>query len=319
MIKEAFLEAAESLFDDFKNKLEIISDITDVQLSRNTVMRLCKVMGEDLTTNSTQLTIYKLVSITTDGAPVMTGCINGFIALCKSDDDFPEFVWSQLEESEAEHTDLLLHTDVRWLSRGKFLQRFGDLLFEIKEFLPSKDAEYKQFEDKVWLLDLAFLTNVTVRLNELNLALQGKDKNIVQMISSVTAFKQKLKLLSSQLQRHKLRNFKNMMSELKSQGKAPAHDSGRYIEQVYKIITEFDRRFQDFAVLEPVATFLCFSFGVEVDVDEIATKIASLFHMETSAVESEILTLQSDLQIEGIGGRLLEPYRGGKISKYEKN
>ena len=70
------------------------------------------------------------------------------------------------------------HTDVRWLSRGKFLQRFRDLLFEIEEFLASKDAEYEQLQDKVWLLNLAFLTNVTVRLNELNFELQGKYTNI---------------------------------------------------------------------------------------------------------------------------------------------
>lgn len=57
----------------------------------------------------------------------------------------------QLEEGEAEHTDLLQHMDVRWLSRGTFLQRFRELLFEIKEFLASKVAEYEQLEDKVWL------------------------------------------------------------------------------------------------------------------------------------------------------------------------
>jgi len=39
---------------------------------------------------------------------------------------------THLEEAEAEHTDLLLHTDVRWLSRGRFLERFRELLPEIK-------------------------------------------------------------------------------------------------------------------------------------------------------------------------------------------
>ena len=39
------------------------------------------------------------------------------------------------------------------------------------------------------------------------------------MISTVTAFKQKLKLVSLQLQQHQLRNFKNMASELQKQGK----------------------------------------------------------------------------------------------------
>ena len=42
--------------------------------------------------NSTQLPIYKPVFITTDGAPAMTGRINGFIALCKSNVDFPDFL-----------------------------------------------------------------------------------------------------------------------------------------------------------------------------------------------------------------------------------
>jgi len=31
---------------------------------------------------------------------------------------------AHLDENNAEHTDLLLHTDVRWVSRGKSLARF---------------------------------------------------------------------------------------------------------------------------------------------------------------------------------------------------
>ena len=77
----------------------------------------------------------------------------------------------------AEHTDLLLHTDVRWLSRGTFLERFSELLPEINEFLKrSNHAEYAQLEDSQWLLDLAFLTDLTGNLNNLNLELQGKKK-----------------------------------------------------------------------------------------------------------------------------------------------
>ena len=65
---------------------------------------------------------------------------------------------AHLEENDAEHTDLLLHTNVRWLSRGTFLGRFMELLPEIKDFLKlSKYVDYHtKLEDHQWLLDLSF-------------------------------------------------------------------------------------------------------------------------------------------------------------------
>ena len=56
--------------------------------------------------------------------------------------------------------------------------RFWELLPEVKEFLrQSKDAVYAQLDDKQWLMDLAFLTDLTGILNELSLELQGKKQN----------------------------------------------------------------------------------------------------------------------------------------------
>ena len=116
------------------------------------------------------------------------------------------FFRTHLEKAEVELIDLLLHTDVRWLSRGRFLERLGELLPEIKElFKQFIDAEYAQLEDEQLLLDLAFLTDFTALINELNLELQKKEKNIVDMISSVNPFKCKLQLPSTKLQRHDLR------------------------------------------------------------------------------------------------------------------
>jgi hypothetical protein len=51
------------------------------------------------------------------------------------------------------------------------------------------ELELEQELDEVsWLLDLAFLTDITSKLNEVNLELQGKDRNISSMISVVNAF-----------------------------------------------------------------------------------------------------------------------------------
>lgn len=51
------------------------------------------------------------------------------------------FLQRWLEKTGAEHTYLLLHTNVRWLRKGTFLMRFTDLLDH--DFLKlSKLAEY---------------------------------------------------------------------------------------------------------------------------------------------------------------------------------
>lgn len=156
MIKECFIEAADSLFGNFKNKTEIISAIKDLQLSRQTVTRRIEIINQDLynqtlkectyfslqfdestdAKDSAQLCIftrmvfpdmsvkenfltmitlkettrgadiynafwlfaqnfnlplYKLMCITIDGAPAMTGKHSGFIVLCRANDDFPHF------------------------------------------------------------------------------------------------------------------------------------------------------------------------------------------------------------------------------------
>jgi len=408
IVKEAFLEAAESLFCDFENKSDIISAITDMQLSRNTVTRRVveissnlknqlmidienctafslqadestdvadvsqliifirmvfkdfstkeelltiiplksKTRGEDIFqnfktfANSIQLQICKLVSITTDGAPAMTGRHNGFIAYCKNDCDFPDFLSYhciihqqalcaktlnmtdimditfkiansirarslhrrlfklQVEESNMEGpTELLMHTDVRWLSRGKFLQRFRDLLSEIKLFLASRGDEFKQLEDDVWLLDLAFLVDITAMLNELNLDLQGKDKLIFDMISSINAFTQKLQLIITKLDNKNLTYFPNMLSQLKESENVNFNIT-RYAEQMKNLVLEFERRFQDFQKLEIVAAFMSFPFNPNIKPEIVADSLSTLFKMDIPVLEMEIITLQNDIFIK---------------------
>ncbi|KAJ8362371.1 hypothetical protein AAFF_G00378160 [Aldrovandia affinis] len=119
------------------------------------------------------------------------------------------------------------------------------------------------------------------------------------MISSVNTFNRKLQVLSTKLQRQDLRYFQNMHSELERQGKDTVKlDSARYIEQVQSISSEFDRRYIDFSSLEPVATYTRFPFGTDIYVDDIASKVGSFFHLDTTAVENEILTLQNDIQMK---------------------
>ncbi|CAH1998494.1 unnamed protein product [Acanthoscelides obtectus] len=95
-----------------------------------------------------------------------------------------------LAEVDATYGDLLLHTDVRWLSAGKCLQRFFALRKEIPIFLknevtPDTTELENQMADAQFLADLAFLTDMTSHLNELNLKLQGKQQNIANLFGHI--------------------------------------------------------------------------------------------------------------------------------------
>ena len=110
---------------------------------------------------------------------------------------------------------------------------------------------------------------------------------------------EKCKLYSSKLQRNDLANFQNLASELEAQGKARAQlNSARYTEQIDNCLSEFDKRFQDFSLLEPVATFMCYPFQEDAEVDSLASKMITLFHLNSDKVEEEILTLQTDIQLK---------------------
>jgi hypothetical protein len=46
-----------------------------------------------------------------------------------------------VQESEASHDDLLLHNDVRWLSKGKALERFVELRDQVVNFLMQSQSK----------------------------------------------------------------------------------------------------------------------------------------------------------------------------------
>ena len=106
-----------------------------------------------------------------------------------------------LEELSTEYGDLLLHTEIRWLSKGRILKRFLALLGEIKEIMQSREEDTSLLDNTEWLLDHAFLTDVTEKLKNLNCELQGTGKIVTNMISAVKAFKAKMNIFSVHLQR----------------------------------------------------------------------------------------------------------------------
>ena len=70
------------------------------------------------------------------------------------------------------------------------------------------------------------------------------------------------------------------------------------MEHINNCPSEFDKRLLDFSFLKPVATFMCYSFAEDAEVDSLASKIATLFHLSSSGMEDEIMTLQADIELK---------------------
>nr|KAF6500005.1 family with sequence similarity 200 member B [Molossus molossus] len=103
-------------------------------------------------------------------------------------------------EIGSNYTHLLYHTKVRWLSQGKIPSRVYELRNEIHIFLIKKKSHLASiFEDDIWVMKLAYLTDIFGILNELSLKLRGKNGDIFQHVECIQGFQKTLLLWQARL------------------------------------------------------------------------------------------------------------------------
>lgn len=114
-------------------------------------------------------------------------------------------------EMGSAHIQLLLHTEVRWLSKGKMLSRLFELRSEVQLFLMETDFELQdRLTDELWLTTLAYLADMFNRLNDLNLSLQGKTTNRFMVDDKIRAFIRKCQMISDSVSNKNLQLFSNL-------------------------------------------------------------------------------------------------------------
>uniref|UniRef100_A0A3Q1CR85 HAT C-terminal dimerisation domain-containing protein n=1 Tax=Amphiprion ocellaris TaxID=80972 RepID=A0A3Q1CR85_AMPOC len=91
-----------------------------------------------------------------------------------------------------------------WLSKGNSLERFCELVEEIKIFLrQSKQKKAEAHLDRVmdcsFMMDVCFLADLFKHLNNLNLGLQGRDKTVTDLVEQTRAFQVKLNMFAADL------------------------------------------------------------------------------------------------------------------------
>lgn len=105
-----------------------------------------------------------------------------------------------MAESEACYKDLLLHNDVRWLSKEKSLESFCVLLKQVKAFLRlSKMCPSEDHLVEVSISNIMFLTNIFGHLNQQNQQLHGRGKTNVDLIEKMDLFTRKYELFQSDI------------------------------------------------------------------------------------------------------------------------
>nr|XP_012321234.1 SCAN domain-containing protein 3 [Aotus nancymaae] len=97
------------------------------------------------------------------------------------------------DNMEADHKQLLLHAEIRWLSRGKVVSRMFEIRNELLVFLQGKKPVWSQlFKDVNWTARLAYLSDIFSIFNDLNASMQGKNATYFSMADKVEGQKQKL-------------------------------------------------------------------------------------------------------------------------------
>eukprot|EP00079_Xenopus_tropicalis_P009770 XP_002934073.2 PREDICTED: general transcription factor II-I repeat domain-containing protein 2A-like [Xenopus tropicalis] len=137
---------------------------------------------------------------------VVIKVVNFIVARALNDRQFKTL----LDEVGNNYPGLLLHSNVRWLSRGKVLSRFAACLSEIRTFLEMKNVERPELANTEWLLKFYYLVDMTEHLNQLNVKMQGIGNTVLSLQQAVFAFENKLELFIADIDTGHLLHFEKL-------------------------------------------------------------------------------------------------------------
>lgn len=116
------------------------------------------------------------------------------------------------DDNDEQYIRLLLHTEVRWLSKGACLSRFVALYDSIMQFFEKNQEEEIYQQLKIIKHDVFYLADIFKRFNEINLQLQGANKTLISCKNTVSLFIEKLEILHRNLLKGEFYQFPELLS-----------------------------------------------------------------------------------------------------------
>ncbi|XP_077287747.1 zinc finger MYM-type protein 6-like [Arctopsyche grandis] len=195
------------------------------------------------------------------------------------------------KENDEEFQRLILHTEVRWLSKGNCLKRFYALFDTIVEFLDVNN-ENICIELKLLRNDVAYLSDIFGKINENLLKLQGSNISLFKAKGIILSFINKLKLFKNNLRRRELHQFPSLQ-QLK-EDMLKDSDLKTYCSQIDALIEDMIIPFKDlYELLIPdwiINPFLS-------DVESVSQKLKEQFIELQNDCEAKIVFNQCDYDV----------------------
>ena len=101
----------------------------------------------------------------------------------------------------AQNIILILHTEIRWFSKGPVLARFFRIKRKTKKLFKQDDKEdlCELLRNNYWCSKLLYFIDLFEHLNKLKLSMKGKYENILFSTDKMKAFQAKVKLWNTKV------------------------------------------------------------------------------------------------------------------------